>query len=191
MTTMKTSLMLAALLLCSAAVAADPLTITPTSAAISGFAGSTIGWGFTLTNNDNTNTYYVVPFGSDFCPGAISSPCDTGIGAYTDIISGSVFEVAPGDTVTQNFDNSIPTGWGSITLDSNLAPQTVTGTLVLYYGVYVGDFTNGNQVGGTDEFDFAGASVTVESPIPEPASLLLLASGLGALLSRRKSAARA
>ncbi len=68
------------LVFCAKSDAALSLTLDPPSGAIVGPAGSTVGWGFTLTNTSD----FAVVSGSDFCVGVLTSPCSNTFGTYSD-----------------------------------------------------------------------------------------------------------
>jgi hypothetical protein len=160
------------------------LTLDPVSGALTGAAGSTVGWGFTLTNS---GTDFAVSSGSDFCVGPIASPCGTSFGTYTDFI-GQQFLVLGSSPVTEAFDNTLQNGLGSFFINP-ASTGTVSGLAVVFYDLYSVDpnspdfnpdldtISNGNIL-------TANASVTVGSSTvstPEPGSLLLLAAGVLAL----------
>src|ERR1700676_1748172 len=90
--------------LCSAAWADVPtLTLDPANGALTGMAGSTVGWGFTITNTAD----FLLITSSDFCAGPITSPCVNSLGTYTDFIASSQFVVVgpspESSTVSQTF----------------------------------------------------------------------------------------
>jgi hypothetical protein len=160
------------------------LTLDPVGGALTGPAGSTVGWGFTLANSGPD---FAVISGSDFCVGPITSPCSTSFGTYTDFI-GQQFIVVGSSSVTEAFDNNTQTGLGSFFINP-ASTGTVTGLAVVFYDLFSVDpnspdfnpdldtISNGNLLS-------ADASVTVGSSAtstPEPGSLLLLAAGVLAL----------
>ncbi len=161
------------------------LTLDPTDGALTGPAGSTVGWGFTFTN---LSSYFAVISGSDFCVGVITSPCATSFGTYTDL-AGLQFIVAgpsPEDSsFTAVFDNSLGTGLGSFLIDP-ASTGTVLGQIVLFYDLYSVDPNSADfdptldtlSVGNTVK---AAASITVGTStvsVPEPGSILLLITAL-------------
>jgi len=157
------------------------LTLDPIGGAIKGAVGSTVGWGFTLTN---VGFDFAVVTETDFCVGLISSPCTNALGTYSDFAGGQFLVVGPGNSsVTQAFNNVALTGVGSFRINSGAAGN-VNGMLVLTYDLFsvnpnapnfdpiVDTLSVGNEL-------TTPASVTVASvAVPEPASLLLLMMGI-------------
>jgi hypothetical protein len=95
------------------------LVLNPPNGAISGAPGDTIGWGFTLTNPDNT---YAAIASADFCGGVLTSPCSTPLGTFTDFIAQFNFTVVgPNGTESAVFNPLNFTGVGSYTIDSAAA----------------------------------------------------------------------
>ena len=167
----------AALLLCPALHGAPLLQLIPASGAINGAPGATVGWGFTITNNTN----YVLVTGSDFCEGAIVSPCPHTLGSYTDFIGAFNFIVVgppPPPTespvVTQPFNLAAMTGVGSFQINATArVGDFAAGQILITYDLFrrspndaafnpiTDTISNGNLLS-------APARVTVT---PEPASL--------------------
>jgi hypothetical protein len=173
--------------LCGISAQADPiLTFTPdpSSGEVSGIAGSTVGWGFDITNTSDVDTLLIN--GTDFCPGGeLHSPCPApgqpDLGTYSDALSGN----SDYNTLNPSQEETLgPDGLGTFVINPDLTPGIYTGVLVIYYEVYDADF---NDLGSEDVTAVASIDVTSsESPsVPEPGSLILLATGLGALFSRR------
>jgi len=179
------------LLFAAAANANTILMLDPPGGAISGAAGTTVGWGFTFTNDTN----YAVITGTEFCSSSsnplpdICLPPAPNLGTYTDF-AGAQFLVAgpaPESTsVTQAFDNTLQTGLASFAITPG-ASGTVSGFIVLTYDLFSvspndPSFSLNDEIAGGNYLT-AAASVTVESTttVPEP-SLLVLLTGLLLLL---------
>lgn len=182
------------------AARADSVTLTldPTDGALTGPAGSTVGWGFTFTNlGDN----FAVISGSDFCVGVITSPCSTSFGTYTDLAGLQFILAGPSpenNSFAAVFDNSLGTGLGSFLIDP-AASGTITGQLLLFFDLYNVDpnspdfdpLLNTVAVGNSLT---APASVTVGTktvPVAEPGSLELLVAGLAMVLFTLKYSKKA
>jgi len=177
---------------------APTLTLDPVGGAITGAAGSTVGWGFTLTN---LGSDFAVITGSDFCVGPITSPCTNPLGTYTDFVGQQFFVLGPSpenSSISQSFDLMALTGVGSLFINPLAQPgDKAIGQVVLSYDLFslspndpnfdpIADtLSNGNFLMGP-------ASVTVTKttvPTPEPGSVFLLAIGLaGCLLAKKMSA---
>ena len=128
----------AVLLLLSPALRGAPLLqLNPASGAINGTPGSTVGFGFTITNNTN----YLVVTGSDFCEGAIVSPCPHTLGSYTDFIGAFNFIVvgpAPeSPVVSQAFNLAAMTGVGSFQINSTAhVSDFAAGQILITYDLF-------------------------------------------------------
>src|SRR5439155_1121658 len=103
--------LLAGCLLLTAAWADPILTLNPANGVISGLPGTTVGWGFTFTNDTN----YAVITGSQFCASTSSPlpdicfPLAPNLGTYADF-AGAQFLVAgsspENSVISQTFDNT-------------------------------------------------------------------------------------
>jgi hypothetical protein len=159
---------------------AASLLLDPLGGAISGQPGQTVGWGFTLTNDDAAN--YLVVSSTDFQPG-------TALGMYTDFAGPQLLEVAPLSSVTEIFDSSSLTGIGSFAISpiAHLG-DLVSGRILLTYDLFSQstldpNFDPSSMVSSGNIVD-ANASV---SAVPEPGAFCLLGSGLvGLICIRRK-----
>jgi len=177
---------------------APTLTLDPVGGAITGAAGSTVGWGFTLTN---LGSDFAVITGSDFCVGPITSPCTNPLGTYTDFVGQQFFVLGPSpesSSISQSFDLLALTGVGSFFINPLAQPgDKAIGQIVLSYDLFSlsPNDQNFNSIVDTvsvGNFLMAPASVTVTKttvPTPEPGSVFLLAIGLaGCLLAKKMSA---
>ena len=168
-------------------------TLTVTPANLVGPAGSTVGWGFTLTN---LGVDFAVITGSDFCVGVPTSPCSNSLGTYTDFIGAQFVVVGPSpesSTLSQSFDSSTQSGLGSFLINSG-GSGTVAGELLVSYDLFSVDpnALNFDPIVDTisvGNFLTSAASVTVGTVTsPEPATLGLLLGGIVAstLLAKLK-----
>ena len=201
--TMKTfrSFLIATLLLLAVGVHANAtgisLTLNPLGGAISGAAGSTVGWGFTLIN---LGVDFAVVTGSDFCVGVITSPCANSLGTYTDFAGPQFLVVGPSPestSITQAFNNGLMTGMGSFLINP-ATTGSVSGDIVLTYDLYNVDpnSLNFNPLADTVSLGnslTSAASVTVATAsTPEPGSLLLLVIGIaGCWLAKKRLSGQA
>lgn len=165
--------------------AATLLQPTPLDGVLYGEPGSTIGWGFMLSNDAN----YLVVTSATF-------ESITSLGTFTDFISASnFFVVGPSPTASttwsQSFDESLQTGIGAFTIDPGATIGSIAnGQITLSYDLFsrspldslfnpdTDTLSNGNLL-------MADASIAV---VPLPVSALLFSSGLLGLfgLSTRK-----
>jgi hypothetical protein len=172
------SLALAVLLATHAVRADETVTFTVLPPDVSGPAGTTVGWGFSITNNSTTD--YLDIAGID------ASVFQDGTPDSSPFVF-SFFPLAPGATETQAYDPLDDLGLFQLTWDAD-APVgfTDSGSFGLY-GAFcdpsLGDTTCAEDfsVPSTD-LVFANYSATVisssTSSVPEPSSLFLLFMGL-------------
>lgn len=137
----------------------------PDSGDIAGPAGSTIGWGYTITNLDPVNRLSFVAVSAD--PFLYGTP------------DASVFDfptVAPGDTVSVAYDGS--NGLFQLTWDNDAPEGLVNTGNFLLNAEWLDPL--GNLIGFS--FKLAPFSATVASAsVPEPSTLLLLFAGITGL----------
>jgi hypothetical protein len=181
-----TAVLIAMLMSCAASpVYGSSITLSPPSGTISGAPGATVGWGFTISNASD----FLVVTGSDFCVGADTSPCSNALGTYTDFIGPEFVVVGPppeSSTVSQPFDLTTQTGVGSFTFNSSALPGTnIAGEIVVTYDLFSVSPNSPGFDPITDTVSVGNqlsANATVRTAaVPEPATLILLACGLGFL----------
>jgi hypothetical protein len=171
-----------------AAASNTSVTFDPVGGAISGTPGSTIGWGFTISDS----VEYVLLQQSDFCPAGITEvglPCaNNPAGTYTDFTGNApVIGPAPDSpSVTQGFNLAALLGFGSFQISPAAAPGTVIdGEIAVVYDLFTGDPNTdptAMQIGG-DNFVTLAASVTVdEESSPEPGTMLPVGIAIACLL---------
>lgn len=185
------------LFLCPVLSSAPLLQLLPASGALSGAPGSTVGWGFTITNATN----FLVVTGSDFCEGAVVSPCPHTIGTYTDFIGAFNFIVvgpAPESAVvSQAFSLPAMTGVGSFQINGTAhAGDVASGQIRVSYDLFRRSPNDPNSDSTVDTISTgnvltAAARVAVTG-VPEPASLGLVGIALigVAALKRRRALLR-
>jgi hypothetical protein len=163
-----------------ASVFADSFTFSliPSNGTISGIAGSTIGWGYSITNNSSAD--WLVPVNLTSSPFADGTPDATPFDFPI---------VAPGATTTEAYDMATDMGLFALTWDSN-APTGFTniGVFTLSAEWWSGDPTvAGTFIADADDTTASySASVSPSSvppAVPEPASFVLVFGGMLALRS--------
>ena len=160
------------------------LTLNPGTGIVSGAPGTTVGWGFTLSNDVG----FLVPSLVVFCEGPFSSGCTNTHGTFTDFAAQFQFNVV-GPTVVQSFNSTTQQGIGSFAINAN-APFGAKdiGTIFLVYDTFSCDITDVNcnpiQTGFSQRLAVS-AEVDVTG-VPEPAALELTALGfLGIIITSR------
>jgi hypothetical protein len=160
------------------------LTLNPSNGVVSGTPGSTVGWGFTLSNDSG----FLVPSLIVFCEGAFNAGCTPTFGTFTDFAAQAQFNVV-GPTVTETFNNATQQGIGSFTINSN-APTSVSdvGTIFLVYDTFscniLDDNCNPTQTAFSQLLS-APASVNIvgtAAAVPEPGTACFAAVGLALLV---------
>jgi len=167
------------------------LVLIPSDGVIAGLPGSTIGWGFTVTNA----TDWLVITSTSFTP-------STSSGTYTDYTQFNFIVVGPApetESVTQVFSPLDLTGAGSFTIAADAPGGTdITGEIVMTYDLFSVDPNSPsfNPILDTISTDnplpvFAEVQVSV---VPEPATwlgavtALILLSGLAVFCDMKKRA---
>ncbi len=179
-------------LLAAQAARADSLTFTVLPTDVSGPAGTTVGWGFSITNNSATNYLDI-------------SGIDSGLFLATDgTPDASVFvfpNLAPGQTMTQVYDPVDGLGLFQFTWNAGLTTGTMETGVFTLYGAFCDPLTD--QYCAEDGSVASTALATGDysatvSPLggvitPEPSAALLLGTGLFVLawFSRRRLDVRA
>jgi hypothetical protein len=179
-------------LLVTQAARADSLTFAVLPPDVSGPAGTTVGWGFSITNTSTTTDYL-----------DISSIDSDLFAASNGVPDASIFlfpNLAPGQTMTQVYDPMDGLGLFQFTWNAGLATGTTeTGNFTLY-GAFCDPLTDqfcaeDGTVPSTALASAAYSATVGPSGVvtPEPSASLLLATGLFVLawLSRRRQYDRA
>lgn len=182
---MLTGFALFAILAFSVATFGDDVTLTLLPAAdLSGPAGSTVGWGYTITNNTSN---WLETLSVD-------------AGSFTNGTPNLVFDfpnVGPDSSVTEDFSlattvscSSPPCGLYEFTWDSSAPVGTVnSGTFILSSEYFGGDPSNpsSTDLGPAPDAsaDYSVAASTV-STVPEPSTVFLGLTGLFTLFLARR-----
>jgi hypothetical protein len=168
------------LLLSASTASAGPITfdLLP-DGAIEGEAGSTIGWGYTVTNNsaDLWLELTSIDAGAFQFATADAAPFDYAI-------------VAPGGTHTVTYDAAAPQGLYQLTWDASAPIGFTNSGLFVLSGMYwdADPFQEGAAIVSDAPSQSAAYDATV-STVPEPGTLLLMGAGagIGALVRRRRA----
>lgn len=172
-------------LLCAAAAsllagAAQAALLTVAPATLSAYPGETVGWGFSLTNDDAAN--YLLVTGTEFLPTPLSA-----FGSYTDLLGTRWTVLNPGASLTEVYDALLGTGFGAFSL-AEAAEGALAGDLQLHYALFSvspdnPDFNPDVDLVTADASVSASASV---QRLPEPATWALAGlAGVAASFSRR------
>jgi hypothetical protein len=173
---------LLSLLSFNAAQAATTFQLDPPNGVLSGLPGSTVGWGFTLSNTEN----FLVVTSAAFEPA-------TDLGTFMDFISApdNFFVVGPAPGASnvwaQAFNAVTQTGIGSFAIDPNAALGGVAyGEIVLTYDLFALSPLNPNFNPDTDTLSngnilTASASV-VTAVVPLPGAVWLFGSAVVSIL---------
>lgn len=164
----------------TSSLAADTITFTtlPADGNVSGPAGSTVGWGYSITNNSDTDWFLATDLEPD--------------SSFTNGTPTSLFdfpEVAPDSTVTEAFDPVNLIGLYELTWDPTAPDGSInSGNFILSGQWYDGDpFNGGNYIADAIDSSAAYTATVAEesSATPEPSSLFLVLTALGVLAVTR------
>ena len=174
------------------------IALNPANGAGDGVAGASVGWGFTVTWT-STNGDWISFTSSSLGSVAQGETNPMLLASYSDFIGpqgGPLdFGLSPGASPwAQSFDGvSQGAGLYQITSDPSVAVPGAedTGQITFDFQVFDGDPLSSSQI-GDGSYSYYGSStafsVTVDPPssVPEPASLVLLASALVKVLATRR-----
>ena len=169
------------LLTMGVAAYADTITLStlPASGAVSGTPGSTVGWGYTLTNNSAANFF-------------ISESVDSSLALSANgTADASVFDLptlAPLQTVSLAYDPLNLFGLFQFTWNTNVPVGTTETGNFIVYGQFCSDPAKLSTCGNVVSSSSPSFTAIVTSPIagvPEPSTFLFLAAGIAGLGLRR------
>ena len=152
--------------------------LLPSSGAIDGPPGSTVGWGYTITNDSSTDYLLLT---------SLNTTEAFQYGTPTDLFEDTLFLLAPDQTVTGYFNATTGTGLFEFTWNSD-APLSFTNSGDFdMSGVFCTDATLTNcSMLPPDQY--AAYAVTAT---PEPSTILLLISGVVSFWFMKKKLAHA
>lgn len=158
----------------SAGLATADITFSldPAGGAVSGYAGQTVGWGFTVAN---ALSDYAVITNAIFVPDPTTQ--------FTDFISPQYLIVGPGTpVVTQAFDLALQEGVGSYLIPASPVGSLFAGSIELTYDLYTVNpndplFDPGLDLESSGNTIAADASINVVAT-PEPVNVVLWATML-------------
>jgi hypothetical protein len=173
------------LVLTTRPIRADSLTFTVIPADVSGPAGTTVGWGFSITNTSTSDYLDISGIDSDLFASANGTP-DASIFPFPNL--------APGQTVTQLYDPLDNLGLFQFTWNSGLPAGTTESGEFRLMGAFcdptVDRFCAEDGSAASIMLASGGYSATVSSsgPVttPEPSSVGPLLAGIGLVFMMRK-----
>ncbi len=162
----------------SGAARADSFTFAtdPASGVIAGPPGSTIGWGYTITNNSLTD---YVEFSALSAGGFLNG---------TPLLIFDFPIIAPGATVSVAFDAINGLGLYQLTWDATAPAGFVNSGMFMLTGDFCTDSACLSMIPNSSLTQSVNYTATVTAPgtVPEPATVLLLATSLAAVALKRK-----
>lgn len=170
----------AALLICAKALPADSFqfSLIPESGSVAGSSGTSVGWGYSITNQSSADWLATTDLTSD--------PFLNG----TPTLLFDFPTIAPGQTVTELFNTSTATGLYELTWDSGAPDGFVnTGNFVLSAQWWDGDpLSGGAEIAAAPDASvaYSATASAVVNNAPEPSAWLLVGSGLIFLMRLRR-----
>ncbi len=169
-----------ALALATREARADSLTFTVLPSTVNGPAGSTVGWGYSITNTSSTDYLDLTGIDSTLFLATDGTP-DASIFNFPNL--------APGQTVTQAYDPINSLGLFQFTWNAGLTTGTTEAGIFTLYGAFCAptdticadDLSVPSIALGSAPYS-ATVSPSVVVGTPEPSVLLLLAFGVLALI---------
>ncbi len=147
-------------------------TVIPSNGTIAGAPGSTVGWGYSITNQSSADWLVTTNLAADsFLHGTPNLLFDFP-------------NIAPGQTVTEAFDANTLVGLYKLKWDANAPPGFANdGLFILSAQWWDGDPTNGgNYIADSPDATAPYSAVVASNTIPEPKSSILFAFGMGTML---------
>lgn len=162
------------MLFCNQSAKADSFTFTlvPSSGDVTGTAGSTVGWGYSVTNDSSSDWLLLVGVNANtFATGTATALLGVDPGNPVPLL-------APGETQTVDFSTTAETGLYELLFNTTDAVGASDSGQFDLTGFFYTDTTFADLAGIAD--DYANYSATVVAPVntPEPSSLLLLGVGI-------------